>query len=114
MTNNNVNNYVIGVDVGGTKVAAGSVNGVGEFGAATRVPMVSDDQADDGLTAVTGAIDYLFEMGREQHWMIRAIGICAPGPLDPKTGVVINPPSMLAKLSVSRRNLAALPPACKN
>jgi glucokinase len=28
------------------------------------------------------------------HHLIRGVGICAPGPLDPKTGVVINPPNL--------------------
>ena len=94
MANNNLDDYVIGVDVGGTKVAAGFVNSIGEIGAVTRVRMVSDAEAADGLNAVAGAIDYLFEMGREHQLMIRAIGICAPGPLDPNTGVVINPPNV--------------------
>jgi glucokinase len=88
------NEYVIGVDVGGTKVAAGFVNGDGEIGSVTRVPMVSDAQAADGLNAVTSAIDQLVELGKKNGWRIRGIGICAPGPLDPFTGVIINPPNV--------------------
>jgi glucokinase len=84
----------IGVDVGGTKVAAGFVNSDGEIGAVTRVPMVRDAQAADGLNAVTGAIDGVVELGKKNSWRIRGIGICAPGPLDPFTGVIINPPNV--------------------
>src|SRR5450432_4608698 len=94
MTGNDTNAYVIGVDVGGTKVAAGFVSSIGEIGAVTRVRMVSDAQAADGLNAVAGAIDYLVEMGKKNSWGIRAIGICAPGPLDPHTGIIINPPNV--------------------
>lgn len=94
MTTNGSNDYVIGVDVGGTKVAAGFVSSSGEIGAVTRVPMVSDAQAADGFNAVAGAIDYLVEMGKKNNWGIRAIGICAPGPLDPHTGIIINPPNV--------------------
>ena len=65
MTGNDANDYVIGVDVGGTKVAAGFVSSLGEIGAVTRVPMVSDAQALDGLNAVTGAIDHLVEMAKK-------------------------------------------------
>jgi glucokinase len=94
MTGNDANAYVIGVDVGGTKVAAGFVSSLGEIGAVTRVPMVSDAQALDGLNAVTDAIDHLVELAKKNVWRIRAIGICAPGPLDPRTGVIINPPNV--------------------
>jgi glucokinase len=41
------------------------------------------------LQAVTNAIDSLAQ-GRD----VRSIGICSPGPLDPRTGVVINPPNL--------------------
>jgi glucokinase len=94
MTNNDQNSYVIGVDVGGTKVAAGFVNSAGEIGAVTRVRMVSDADGAAGLAAVAGAIDYLVEMGKKNNWKITAIGVCAPGPLDPNTGVIINPPNV--------------------
>ena len=94
MANNGSNDYVIGVDVGGTKVAAGFVGSTGEIGAVTRVPMVSDAQAVDGFNAVAGAIDHLVEIAKKNSWRIRAIGICAPGPLDPRTGMIINPPNV--------------------
>jgi glucokinase len=93
-TNNAANDHVIGVDVGGTKVAAGFVSSAGEIGAVRRVPMVSDRQAADGFNAVTCAIDHLLEVAKRNSWRIRAIGICAPGPLDPHTGMIINPPNV--------------------
>jgi glucokinase len=94
MTVSQKNDYVIGVDVGGTKVAAGFVSAAGEIGAVTKVRMISDGGAEAGLNAVAGAIDYLMGMGQKNQWTIRAIGICAPGPLDPHTGIIINPPNV--------------------
>ncbi|MDQ1410305.1 MAG: glucokinase [Acidobacteriaceae bacterium] len=88
------NNYVIGVDVGGTKVAVGFVNHKGEISHVTRVPMVSDRDATAGFNSVTEAIDSLLSKAQQNHWTFRAIGICAPGPLDPNTGVIINPPNV--------------------
>jgi glucokinase len=88
--------YFIGVDVGGTKVAAGLVNSIGEITHRTRVPMVAAD-ADAGLAAVTSAIDSVRAAANptlELQGLIAGIGICAPGPLDPLTGVVINPPNL--------------------
>ncbi|HXO60904.1 MAG TPA: ROK family protein [Candidatus Acidoferrales bacterium] len=88
------NNYVIGVDVGGTKVAAGFVSHAGEISDVTRVRMVSDGDAAAGLNSVVEVLDSLLAKAQQNHWTIRAIGICAPGPLDPNTGVVINPPNV--------------------
>src|SRR5208283_1602988 len=48
----------------------------------------------DGLAAVVSAIDLLFAQDPEARPLIRGIGMCAPGPLDPATGVVINPPNL--------------------
>ena len=48
--------YVIGVDIGGTKVAAGLVNGAGEITHQARTPMVANDAA-AGLAAVIASID---------------------------------------------------------
>ena len=81
----------VGVDVGGTKVAAGLVNAEGEIASQIRVPMVSNDTAKAGLNAVLQAIDQIAPGG---HAGISGIGICAPGPLDPEAGIVLNPPNV--------------------
>lgn len=88
--------YFIGVDVGGTKVAAGLVNSAGEIRHQTRVPMAAAD-ATAGLAAVISAIDSVrtaCKLEPRLQYTISGIGICAPGPLDPRTGVVINPPNL--------------------
>ncbi len=85
---NDTNALVMGVDIGGTKVAVGLVDASGKIVAQGRAPMVANGSAEEGLHAVTKAID--------SHWsnQVRAIGICAPGPLDPTTGVILNPPNV--------------------
>ncbi len=84
---------VIGVDVGGTKVAAGFVNSDGEITNQVRVPMVASGDSAAGFAAVRAAIDSLLSVGPKGQ-TIHGIGICSPGPLDPRTGVVINPPNL--------------------
>jgi glucokinase len=86
----------VGVDVGGTKVAAGVVDANGEIISQTRVPMVSTASADEGLSAVLQAIAQILPGETLQHGSARVagIGICAPGPLDPTTGVILNPPNV--------------------
>jgi glucokinase len=85
---------VVGVDVGGTKVAAGLVHHNGKIKTQLRTPMVANRDASDGLAAVISAIDLLFADDTQARSLIRGIGICSPGPLDPKTGVVLNPPNI--------------------
>jgi glucokinase len=84
---------VVGVDIGGTKVAAGLVNGAGEILARSKTPMLTTGTPSNGLAAVSTAIRGLFPDTPAQN-QIAAIGICAPGPLNPKTGVIINPPNL--------------------
>jgi glucokinase len=82
---------VLGVDVGGTKVAVGLVDRNGKILAKGRNPMVANGTAEAGLQAVAHAIDSL---ASTVPGGVHSIGICAPGPLDPKTGVVLNPPNL--------------------
>jgi glucokinase len=82
---------ILGVDIGGTKVAVGLVDHDGKIIAHSRKPMVADGTAEAALQAVTGAID---SIASSAPGGIHSIGICAPGPLDPKTGIVLNPPNL--------------------
>jgi glucokinase len=83
---------ILGVDIGGTKVAVGLVARDGKILTQGRKPMMATGTADAALQAVTGAIDSLSSSASGGGF--QSIGICAPGPLDPKTGVVLNPPNL--------------------
>jgi len=85
---------VLGVDIGGTKIAVGIVDGDGRILAQTRKPMVGNGTAEAALQAVTEAIAALARTEQIQAMPIQKIGICAPGPLDPRTGVILNPPNL--------------------
>ncbi len=87
------NAAVIGVDIGGTKVAVGLVNTAGQILAQLRAPMITHAGPDAAFDAVVNAIGAL-QKQRGQPEEIRGIGICAPGPLDPRSGVVLNPPNL--------------------
>ena len=84
----------IGVDIGGTKVAAGLVDSTGEISHKTRAPMVATGDAATGFAAVKAAVDAVFSECPEARAAVTGIGLCSPGPLDPKTGVVLNPPNV--------------------
>lgn len=82
---------ILGVDIGGTKVAVGLVDREGKILVQGRNPMVANGTAEAAFQAVTDAIDSL---ASSSPGGIQSIGICAPGPLDPNTGVVLNPPNL--------------------
>jgi len=72
----------------GTKIAAGVVERGGRLLASVVTPTRAADVTRFPSHNSITAIDQL--MSEE----ISAIGICSPGPLNPKTGVVINPPNL--------------------
>ncbi len=85
---------IVGADIGGTKIAAGIVDRKGVISTQIRTPMVANRDADAALAAVVSAINALLAIVPGSEHLIAGIGICAPGPLDPATGVVINPPNL--------------------
>ena len=89
--------FTVGADIGGSKVAAGLVAPTGEICHRTRVPMAAEDGPAAGLACVTQAIDQVCakaEASKRCNDKLRGIGICCPGPLDPHTGVIVNPPNL--------------------
>src|SRR5713101_28149 len=89
----NESRVVVGVDIGGTKVAAGLVDANGEILAPNRTPMLTAGAPSNGLAAVSTAIRGLFSDAAAQN-RIEASGICGRGPLYALTGVIINPPNL--------------------
>ena len=77
---------VLGIDIGRTKIAAGRVDAEGRILARSLTPTRSAEGFEVSYAQVCGAI--------AAHWddTVEAVGVCAPGPLDPRRGVVLNPP----------------------
>lgn len=97
---------ILGVDIGGTKIAVGRVGPRGEVAAFSVLPTMASAGLEASLEQVWRAI----AAGLNDD--VEAIGICAPGPLDPKTGMVRNPPNLpgwrdvpLAQLAREKFNL---------
>lgn len=77
----------IGVDIGGTKVAAGLVNAAGKIVASSRSRMVARGSTEEGLQAVVEGIDSLVSDRRAKR--ASTIGISVPGWVDPKRGTIV-------------------------
>jgi glucokinase len=84
----------IGVDIGGTKVAAGLVDASGEITHKSRVPMITQDSGEAAFACVKAAIDGIFDQVPDSRAAVSGIGICSPGPLDPFKGIILNPPNL--------------------
>jgi len=84
---------IVGVDIGGTKVAGGLMTMKGELRRAAIVPT----RAAKGFTASFGQITRLIERllaraGKKNR--VLGLGMCAPGPLDPRQGLVLSAPNL--------------------
>src|SRR5437868_8330047 len=79
---------VVGVDVGGTKIAAGVVNECAQIESSSVLPTRAQQGYETSIAQLFAAIDNCVTPE------VAAIGICAPGPLNPNTGIVINPPNL--------------------
>lgn len=82
---------LLGIDIGGTKVAAGLMDPSGALVFKTRNAMNPRGDAQGGLQAVRTAIESGLAEGKGK---VKAIGIISPGPLDPRSGVILNPPNI--------------------
>jgi glucokinase len=82
----------LGVDIGGTKVAAGIVDSHGQLLFKTRVPMNVTGTADDGLRSVHTAIRTALNCELASH--ITSIGIASPGPMEMPGGKILHTPNL--------------------
>lgn len=89
----NPKGLILGVDIGGTKVAVGLVDSGGHILSQARQPMLANGTAEAALQAVANAIDFL-SSSEGARGGFASIGICSPGPLDPRAGVVVNPANL--------------------
>jgi glucokinase len=92
---------ILGVDIGGTKIAAGRVNERAELLSRSEVPTRSREGFEVAMNQVYAAIDA--ELSPEAG----GIGIAAPGPLNPKTGVILNPTNLYGWRNVPLADLVA-------
>lgn len=94
MPDNNARNYLVGVDLGGTKILAGvfdsKLQPVGTTKFSTKAERGPDAVLDRVARCVLDAID---ECDLEPK-QVRAVGIGAPGAVDPEHGEVIFAPNL--------------------
>jgi glucokinase len=84
---------IVGIDVGGTKVAGGLVTLKGHLLKSLVVPTRAEKGFETSYRQIVNLIERLLKLAGAKD-RVGGVGVCAPGPLNPKTGVVINPPNL--------------------
>ncbi|HEY4306783.1 MAG TPA: ROK family protein [Gemmatimonadaceae bacterium] len=94
-----VQQYIIGVDLGGTNIVVGAMSADGEHSFATRSIPTSADLGAEGVAdrivgVIEGVILDTIAQTNAQRKDFLGVGIGAPGPLDREKGLVIVAPNL--------------------
>ena len=85
---------VIGVDMGGTKILSAVIDADGNILGTAKVPTKANKGASAVIDRIANCVRKAIDKSGVAAESIQAIGIGAPGPLDPATGVVIFAPNL--------------------
>ncbi len=85
--------YAIGVDLGGTKILTALVDGSGRVVHRQRVPTPQEGPP-AVVEAIAGTVDVVLRNAGVPQREVTGLCVGAPGPLDPRTGVVYEPPNL--------------------
>ncbi len=86
--------YILGLDIGGTKMAAGLLSENNQIIFREEVPTEQHKGFNHSLGQMNRVVDALLQHLRPGQSEIIGIGVCAPGPLDPDQGILFNPPNL--------------------
>lgn len=86
--------YVIGVDLGGTKISCALADFEGRVVAQTTIPTLANEGDVPVLGRIIKSIEMVLEEGNAVANDVATIGIGSPGPLDARNGVIITTPNL--------------------
>jgi glucokinase len=96
---------LLGIDVGGTKVAFGLGDAAGALRATHRRPTASSGDATKDVAAMVEDCRRLLAEAGVAPGEVDAVGVSIPSPFDPVRGVVLNPPNLPGWHDVPMRDL---------
>lgn len=86
--------YAIGIDIGGTKIAIGIVDSEGLIVTQTTLATDLSISPDEMITRVATATKQLLTEYAIPNSSIAGVGVGAPGPLNTKKGIIVEPPNL--------------------
>jgi glucokinase len=84
--------YVVGIDLGGTKIMTARVDMQGEVQAQVREPTLAAEGSAAVIDRMVASVERVLD-GADPADLV-GVGVGAPGPLDPETGVLYSPPNL--------------------
>ncbi|GIM27879.1 glucokinase [Clostridium polyendosporum] len=87
-------NFVIGIDLGGTKISTALSDLDGDVKSQITIPTDAHEGEIPVLNRIIETVEYVLKTGNLTTDDIRAIGIGSPGPLDAKKGIIITTPNL--------------------
>jgi glucokinase len=87
-------NLLVGIDIGGTKVAVAAGDASGVLVARRRRPTEPSGRAEEDLARLASDVREVLDEAGATLDDVAAVGVTAPGPLDPEAGVVLSPPNL--------------------
>jgi glucokinase len=94
MGDNTIRNYIVGVDLGGTKVLAGVFDGKLEPVGSTKITTKAQRGADAVIERIARCVLDAIDESDLTMKQVRAVGVGAPGTVDPEHGEVIFAPNL--------------------
>ena len=86
--------YVVGVDIGGTKLATVVADTTGNILNKVRKPTLAEKGPEYALQLLFDMVHETIGLASLERTAISAIGVSCGGPLDTKTGIVYSPPNL--------------------
>ncbi|MDP4146239.1 MAG: ROK family protein [Bacillota bacterium] len=87
-------NYVIGIDLGGTKISGALADLDGNVISQCTIPTNAAEGEQPVLNRIVQVIENVMKDANKTSEDVKAIGIGSPGPLDAKKGIIITTPNL--------------------
>jgi glucokinase len=82
---------VVGIDIGGTKIAAAAIDAQGQILSRRVIPTEAERGFQDGVQRIVRLIEQVMADAHRRRADLDAIGIGCAGPVNPLTGTIDNP-----------------------
>ena len=86
--------HIVGIDIGGTKLATVVANSTGHILSKIRKPTLAERGPEYALQLLFDMVRETVEQANLEQQSISAIGVSCGGPLDTKTGIVYSPSNL--------------------
>lgn len=86
--------YIVGVDLGGTKIFTTLLTKKGKLVAETKTRTEADQGPMRVIERIAQTIEDVIAEADIERDEVRTVGVGAPGPLNPETGIILNAPNL--------------------